>query len=70
MGQMKKRRPNIPELITISVSNGETYELEFEFDLKYKRGVGLISGWRLDKRTMEREVRRRRGHGLFCTKNH
>ena len=51
----------MPELITISVSNGETYELEFDFNRKYKLGVGLISGWRLNRGTMEREVRQRQG---------
>lgn len=57
----KRGRPNMPELITISVSNGETYELEFDFNRKYKLGVGLISGWRLNRGTMEREVRQRQG---------
>ena len=39
------------------VVNGtmESYELEFDFDTKYRLGVGLVAGWRLNKKTLKRE---------------
>jgi len=44
----------IPNLLILSVDNGEHYELEFEFDLKYLRGFAMVAGWRLDKKGAER----------------
>eukprot|EP00520_Triparma_pacifica_P007816 CAMPEP_0118631872 /NCGR_PEP_ID=MMETSP0785-20121206/137_1 /TAXON_ID=91992 /ORGANISM="Bolidomonas pacifica, Strain CCMP 1866" /LENGTH=254 /DNA_ID=CAMNT_0006522593 /DNA_START=549 /DNA_END=1310 /DNA_ORIENTATION=+ len=53
--EMRTSPVSIPNLIIISVSNMESYELEFDFDPKYKLGVGLVAGWRLNKKTLERE---------------